>query len=83
MVPCLIREDFCCDEVDGKTYTYCSEQCRWTHKVAFAAEYEGRATPAMGRFSGRREWEDPAITAGIIADAIKDLELRPATTARP
>ncbi len=58
MVPCLIREDFCCDEVDGKMYTYCSEGCRWTHKVAFAAEYEGRATPAMGRFSGRREWED-------------------------
>ena len=25
MVPCLIREDFCCDEVDGKMYTYCSE----------------------------------------------------------
>ena len=23
--PCLIREDFCCDEVDGKIYTYCSE----------------------------------------------------------
>jgi propane monooxygenase large subunit len=40
MVPCLIREDFVCDEVDGKMYTYCSEGCRWTHKVAFAAEYE-------------------------------------------
>ena len=38
MVPCLIREDFCYDDVDGKTYTYCSEGCRWTHKVAFAAE---------------------------------------------
>src|SRR6266568_4183022 len=34
MVPCLIREDFVCDEVDGKMYTYCSEGCRWTHKVA-------------------------------------------------
>jgi propane 2-monooxygenase large subunit len=72
MVPCLIREDFCCDEVDGKMYTYCSEGCRWTHKVAFAAEYEGRATPAMGRFSGRREWED-CYHGWDVADAIKDL----------
>ncbi|MCB0165257.1 MAG: methane monooxygenase, partial [Anaerolineae bacterium] len=24
---------------------------------AFAGEYEGRPTPAMGRFSGKREWE--------------------------
>jgi propane monooxygenase large subunit len=39
-------------------YTYCSEGCRWTHKVAFAAEYEGPAdagdgplqrSPRMGR----------------------------------
>ncbi|UQD70709.1 aromatic/alkene/methane monooxygenase hydroxylase/oxygenase subunit alpha [Bradyrhizobium japonicum] len=72
MVPCLIREDFVCDEVDGKIYTYCSEGCRWTHKVAFAAEYEGRATPAMGRFSGRREWED-CYHGWDVADAIKDL----------
>ena len=72
MVPCLIREDFVCDEVDGKMYTYCSEGCRWTHKVAFAAEYEGRATPAMGRFSGRREWED-CYHGWDVADAIKDL----------
>ncbi len=72
MVPCLIREDFVCDEVDGKMYTYCSEGCRWTHKVAFAAEYEGRATPAMGRFSGRREWED-CYHGWDVADAVKDL----------
>jgi propane monooxygenase large subunit len=72
MVPCLIREDFCCDEVDGKLYTYCSEGCRWTHKVAFAAEYEGRPTPAMGKFSGRREWED-CYHGWDVADAIKDL----------
>ena len=39
-------------------------RCRWTHKVAFAAEYEGRPTPAMGRFSGRRNGRD-ATTAGI------------------
>ena len=72
LVPCLIREDFCCDEVDGQLYTYCSEGCRWTHKVAFAAEYEGRPTPAMGRFSGRREWED-CYHGWDVADAIKDL----------
>src|SRR5258705_434286 len=72
MVPCLIREDFVCDEVDGKMYTYCSEGCRWTHKVGFAAEYEGRPTPAMGRFSGRREWED-CYHGWDVADAIKDL----------
>lgn len=72
MVPCLIREDFCCDEVDGKVYTYCSEICRWTHKTAFAAEYQGRPTPAMGRFSGRREWES-CYDGWDIADAITDL----------
>jgi propane monooxygenase large subunit len=72
MVPCLIREDIVCDEVDGKVYTYCSKQCAWTHKVAFAAEYEGRPTPAMGRFSGRREWED-CYHGWDLADAIKDL----------
>ena len=71
MVPCLIREDFVCDEVDGQ-YTYCSEICRWTHKTAFAAEYEGRPTPAMGRFSGRREWET-CYDGWDVADAIKDL----------
>jgi propane monooxygenase large subunit len=72
MVPCLIREDFTYDTVDGKVFTYCSEQCRWTHKVAFAAEYEGRATPAMGRFSGRREWEE-CYDGWDLADAITDL----------
>jgi propane monooxygenase large subunit len=72
LVPCLIREDFVCDEVDGKIYTYCSEVCRWTHKTAFATEYQGRPTPAMGRFSGRREWET-CYDGWDIADAIKDL----------
>ncbi|MCB0224963.1 MAG: methane monooxygenase, partial [Anaerolineae bacterium] len=57
MVPCLIHEDFQYGEVDGKVYTYCSELCKWTHINAFAGEYEGRPTPAMGRFSGKREWE--------------------------
>lgn len=72
MVPCLIREDFCYDEVDGKVFTYCSEICRWTHKVAFSAEYEGRPTPAMGRFSGRREWEE-CYNGWDLADALVDL----------
>ncbi len=57
MVPALIREDIVVDEVDGQVRTYCSETCHWTDKVAFRAEYEGRATPSMGRLSGQREWE--------------------------
>ena len=72
MVPCLIREDFCYDEVEGEVFTYCSEVCRWTHKVAFSGEYGGRSTPAMGRFSGRREWEE-CYEGWDLADAIKDL----------
>jgi len=72
LVPCLIREDFVVDEVEGQLYTYCSELCRWTHKVAFASEYEGRPTPAMGRFSGRREWEE-CYHGWDLADCIKDL----------
>ena len=40
--------------------------------MAFSAEYEGRPTPAMGRFSGRREWE--TCYHGVdLADAIQDL----------
>jgi propane 2-monooxygenase large subunit len=72
LVPCLIREDFVCDDVDGETYTYCSEVCRWTHKTAFAAEYEGRPTPAMGRLGGQREWES-CYDGWEISDTIKDL----------
>lgn len=72
MVPCLIREEFTYDTVDGEVFTYCSEECRWTHKVAFAEEYEGRPTPAMGRFSGRREWET-CYNGVDLADAIVDL----------
>ena len=53
------------DEVDGKMYTYCSELTAGPHKVAFAAEYEGRPTPAMGRFSGKPRMGETAITAGI------------------
>jgi propane monooxygenase large subunit len=57
MVPCLIREDTVVDEVDGQVRTYCSETCHWTDAVAFRPEYNGRATPAMGRLTGKREWE--------------------------
>lgn len=72
MCPCVIREQFCVDEVDGKLYTYCSELCRWTHKVAFSGEYEGRPTPAMGRFSGKRIWEE-LYHEWDLADVVKDL----------
>ncbi|MEQ1715431.1 MAG: methane monooxygenase, partial [Hyphomicrobium sp.] len=72
MCPAVIREDFCVGEVDGELYTYCSEQCKWTHQVAFQAEYEGRATPAMGRFKGRRIWEE-CYHGWSLADCIKDL----------
>lgn len=71
-MPCLIREDFVVDEVDGELYTYAHEIDRWTHKVAFAAEYEGRPTPAMGRYSGKRQWET-LYHDWDLADAIKDL----------
>jgi propane monooxygenase large subunit len=60
------------DEVDGELYTYCSDLCRWTHKYGFAAEYEGRPTPAMGRFSGKRQWET-LYHGWDLADCIKDL----------
>ena len=73
LVPCLIREDLVVDEVDGELYTYRSrDRCRWTVKTAFAAEYEGRPTPAMGKFSGRRQWES-CYHGWDLADAIKDL----------
>ena len=57
MVPCLIREDMVEDEVDGQRRTYCSKTCHWTDKVAFRPEYKGRPTPAMGKLTGKREWE--------------------------
>ncbi|MCS3446139.1 propane monooxygenase large subunit [Bradyrhizobium elkanii] len=72
LVPCLIREDMVTDEIDGKLYTFAHELDRWTAVEAFAGEYQGRPTPAMGRFSGRREWESVYHNVDI-ADAIKDL----------
>ncbi|WP_034995869.1 aromatic/alkene/methane monooxygenase hydroxylase/oxygenase subunit alpha [Beijerinckia mobilis] len=72
LVPCVIRDQLKVDEVDGQLYTYGSEVDRWTHKEAFSGEYKGRATPAMGRFSGRRQWEE-LYDGWDVADAIKDM----------
>jgi len=72
LVPCVIRDQLKVDEVDGQLYTYGSEVDRWTHKEAFSGEYKGRPTPAMGRFSGRRQWEE-LYDGWDVADAIKDM----------
>ncbi|GAB92863.1 aromatic/alkene/methane monooxygenase hydroxylase/oxygenase subunit alpha [Gordonia rhizosphera] len=72
MVPCLIREDTVMDKVDGQWRTYCSETCAWTDKTAFRPEYEGRATPNMGRLTGFREWET-LHHGGDLADIISNL----------
>ena len=46
------------DEVDGQLHTFAHEQSTaGPHVEAFADEYQGRPTPAMGRFTGKREWE--------------------------
>ena len=72
LIPCVIREDLVVDQIDGKWHTFCHEIDRWTAVEAFADEYQGRPTPAMGKFSGKREWE--TMYAGWdLADAIKDL----------
>jgi propane monooxygenase large subunit len=72
MVPCLIREDMVVDEVDGQVRTYCSETCHWTDAVAFRPEYNGRATPSMGKLTGKREWE--TMYHGYdLAECISDL----------
>ncbi|MGQ4511469.1 methane monooxygenase [Streptomyces sp. DW26H14] len=72
MVPCLIREDMVVDKVDGQWRTYCSETCAWTDTTAFRPEYEGRATPSMGRLTGKREWET-VYHGQDLADIVKDL----------
>ena len=72
MVPCLIREDIVMEEVDGQVRTYCSETCAWTDTTAFRPEYQGRPTPAMGRLTGKREWET-AYDGMDLADIIADL----------
>ena len=60
------------DEIDGQLHTFAHELDRWTAVEAFADEYQGRPTPAMGRFSGKREWET-LYHGWDLADAIKDL----------
>ncbi|TIX66714.1 MAG: methane monooxygenase [Mesorhizobium sp.] len=72
LVPCLIREDMVVGEIDGQLHTFAHELDKWTATVAFADEYQGRPTPAMGRFSGKREWET-LYDGWDLADAIKDL----------
>ncbi|MCA1219597.1 methane monooxygenase [Streptomyces sp. 8L] len=72
MVPCLVREDMVVDKVDGQWRTYCSETCAWTDTTAFRPEYEGRATPSMGRLTGKREWET-VYHGQDLADIVKDL----------
>ncbi|WP_028029688.1 aromatic/alkene/methane monooxygenase hydroxylase/oxygenase subunit alpha [Gemmobacter nectariphilus] len=72
LVPCLIREDMVVDEIDGQIHTFAHELDRWTAVEAFSSEYQGRPTPAMGKFSGKREWET-VYHGWDLADAIKDL----------
>lgn len=72
LVPCLIREDMVVDEIDGQLHTFAHELDRWTAVEAFSNEYQGRPTPAMGKFSGKREWET-VYHGWDLADAIKDL----------
>jgi propane monooxygenase large subunit len=72
MVPCVIREDTVVDEVDGQIRTYCSENCHWTDTVAFRPDYDGRPTPAMGRLTGRREWET-LYHGKDLAEIVEDL----------
>jgi propane monooxygenase large subunit len=72
MVPCMIREDTVLDFVDDEWRTYCSETCHWTDKVAFRGEYNGRPTPAMGRLTGKREWET-LYHGWDLEDVFKDL----------
>lgn len=72
LVPCVIREDMVVDEIDGQLHTFAHELDRWTAVEAFSNEYQGRPTPAMGKFSGKREWET-VYHGWDLADAIKDL----------
>lgn len=72
LCPIVIREDLVTDWVDGELYTYCSEPCRWTHAEAFQPEYKGKETPAMGRFSGHRQWEE-RFHGWDLADCIKQM----------
>jgi propane 2-monooxygenase large subunit len=72
MVPCLIREDTVMDYVDGQWRTYCHKWCHWQDKYAFRETYNGRETPAMGKMTGKREWET-LYHGWDLADVVKDL----------
>lgn len=73
MVPVVIREDLIVDEVDGELHTYCSEVCHWTHKEAFQDTYRDKPTPAMGRFSGHRQWEE-RFHGWDLADCLEEMQ---------
>ncbi|MDQ3604318.1 MAG: methane monooxygenase [Actinomycetota bacterium] len=72
MVPCLIREDTVMDYVDGQWRTYCHKHCHWQDTVAYREEYKGRPTPAMGKMTGKREWET-LYHGWDLADIVHDL----------
>ena len=72
MVPCLIREDTVMDYIDGEWRTYCHKWCHWQDKYAFRETYNGRETPAMGKMTGKREWET-LYHGWDLADVVKDL----------
>ena len=74
-MPCLIREDIVLRRGRRQDlHLLLGRLDRWTRQVeAFAGEYQGRPTPAMGRFSGKREWET-CYHGWDLADAIKDLD---------
>ena len=73
MVPCLIREDFVLrrsrrQDLHLLLAKVAAGPTRWRSPPNTKAA----PTPAMGRFSGRREWED-CYHGWDVADAIKDL----------
>jgi propane monooxygenase large subunit len=72
MVPCLIREDTVMDYIDGEWRTYCHKWCHWQDKYAFRETYNGRETPAMGKMTGKREWET-LYHGWDLADVVEDL----------
>jgi len=63
-------------KVDGKLYTYCSEGCRWTHKVGFAAEYEGRPYPSDWAASAVAVNGEDCYHGWDVADAITGPRIR-------
>ena len=68
------------DYVDGQWRTYCRKWCHWQDKYASRETYNGRETPAMGKMTGKREWET-LYHGWDLADVVKDLDAR-CTTCR-